>query len=779
MGKKEIIISLLFFILVSLLFFYKTIFSGLIPFPGDLLLSSYKPWQAYSYLGYNPGAYPSKFQYFDTIRQIYPWKSLSIDQIKKGEIPLWNPYNFSGSPLMANFQSSIFYALNLLYLILPQITAWTILVIAQTILAGFFTYLFARKIGMDKMQAIFSGVAFSYSLFIAVFLEYNTIVHTILWLPATLYFFEKILTRRTIYNTAAFTLSILFSFFAGHIQIFTFTLLFIIAYILYRTRVKFWIFTLILLTLGICAIQLFPTLELINLSARIPHEHKFLIENLLLKPAQLILFLSPDFFGNPATGNYLLTDSYPGNAVYIGLAPFIFSIFAIRFCWKKTFVKFFALGAVILLILFLRSPITENFYSIQLPFFSTGSPTNAIFLLSFCLSILSGFGMGVWLKKENKNFYTIITAFLLIFILIWLVILTSHPVMSERNFTYSTLIFTIFVAIFLLRNIFSKKKVLTTIIILITVFDLFYFFQKFNPFVPRDLIFPKADIFSVLERENGINRFWGYGTGAIDANFATQYKLFSTDGYDPLYPSRYGGFIQSTSDGKIKEKFTSQTRSDAFIVPGFGEEDLSSNLYRLKILDILGVKYILDRTENGSTEKTFPVDRFKLLHEENGWRIFENLKASPRMFLASDYKIFKSNDEFEKMFFSKDFNPSQTLLLEEDIGTISKNQEAGELNIVSYTPNKITLTVKTDSQKLLFLSDTYYPGWKAFVDGKETKIYRADFSFRAILLPEGSHNVLFKYKPKSFELGLKTTIISIITTIVFLYLLDKRKIYET
>ena len=134
---------------ISWIFFYKTVFLGLLPFPGDLLLSEYNPWRHASYDGYVPGAIPSKVQYFDVIRELYPWKYLAIDEIKRGRLPLWNPYNFSGSPLMANHQSAIFYPLNFLYFLLPFDIAWSVLVVLQPILGSMFFFLFASTIGIS------------------------------------------------------------------------------------------------------------------------------------------------------------------------------------------------------------------------------------------------------------------------------------------------------------------------------------------------------------------------------------------------------------------------------------------------------------------------------------------------------------------------------------------------------------------------------------------------------------------------------------------------------
>ncbi|MCX6793782.1 MAG: hypothetical protein NTY06_01620, partial [Candidatus Gottesmanbacteria bacterium] len=123
---------------ICLLFFYKTILLGKVPFPGDLLLTQYAPWRHQSYGGYVAGAIPSKDQYFDVIRELYPWKTQVISALKQKTFPLWNPYNFSGSPLLANYQSQVFYPLTFLYFLMPQITAWTIMVILQPILGSIF-----------------------------------------------------------------------------------------------------------------------------------------------------------------------------------------------------------------------------------------------------------------------------------------------------------------------------------------------------------------------------------------------------------------------------------------------------------------------------------------------------------------------------------------------------------------------------------------------------------------------------------------------------------------
>ena len=315
MKLKEVFGIVFFYFFLALIFFHQ-IFLGFMPFPGDLLVSRYQPWRSVSYLGYVSGSYPTKNQYFDVIRQIYPWKTESLNQIKNKQIPLWNPYNFSGSPLLANFQSAIFYPLNFFYFLTSQINAWTILVMLQPLLAGIFTYLFSRQIGLSKRGSLFSGVVFSYSLFMAVFTEYNTINQTILWLPLILLAVHKLTEKISKLWVIVFIFASLSSLFAGHLQLFTGVYGLAIIYGLFLLYLKknlglknlLKLLILVCLPIGFGAIQLLPTFELLNNSARVPQNYQFLINQLLIQSKDLLRFFVTDLFGNPAVGNYLLRE---------------------------------------------------------------------------------------------------------------------------------------------------------------------------------------------------------------------------------------------------------------------------------------------------------------------------------------------------------------------------------------------------------------------------------------------------------------------------------------
>src|SRR5688572_24739362 len=99
---------------LNLIFFHK-LFLGQLPIPIDGLSGIYYPWYDYHF-GY-PNHVPVKNAALtDIFSQLYIWRSLSIDLIKQGELPLWNPYYLSGTPLLANLQAASLYPLNLFML---------------------------------------------------------------------------------------------------------------------------------------------------------------------------------------------------------------------------------------------------------------------------------------------------------------------------------------------------------------------------------------------------------------------------------------------------------------------------------------------------------------------------------------------------------------------------------------------------------------------------------------------------------------------------------------
>lgn len=691
-------IPILVLITVLIFFFYKTFFLFQIPFPGDLLISEYAPWKYESYLGYNPGSYPSKAQYFDVARQLYPWKMLAVDELKQGRIPLWNPYNFSGSPLLANNQSAVFNPFNLLFFVFHPPVAWSLYILVQPFLASLFTYLFLRQIKQSQIGSLTGGIAYGFSLFMSTFLEYGNFGHTIMWLPLALLLIEKAKERPGSVLLLPFVIAAIV--FAGHFQLAVACIVFIASYIIFISRKKLHLFLLLFLGLGISAIQIIPTLELLLMSARSEHQLKVVLDLFLIQFHQLMLFISPDTYGNPATRNYLLTDTYPGNALYIGVVPFVFAVYSFTILKKSLTVKFFGVTSLLLVIFLTNNPFSVFFNSLKLPFFSSSSPSNFIFLLSFSLSVLAAIGISMWQKKKEAKL-----------VLLWLAITLAtlfligiHEIFGISYHLKLTFlgIGALFAAgIIIAITKFSHVKFGWYLLLLITVVELFYYFQKFNPFVPFELLMPQVGVIEDIKRTAGYDRVIGYKAASIESNFATLFKMYSPEGYDPLHPLTYNKYVDSSS------------RSDAMLT-----------IAQTSQLNQLGVKYVLDRAENGSDETIFEPGKFKKIYEKDGWMIYKNLEALPRAYIKSENEVIP-------------------------------------VNIVNARPGHYEVRKEKGKSGTLVISENYFPGWTAEVDGKKSQIKRINGVFIGVDVDLESLTILFSYKPQSFYLGLVLTIISI------------------
>jgi len=779
MVRKEWFRVLLILTAVISLFFYQTIFRGRVPFPGDILVSDFQPWRSASYLGYNAGGIPNKAQYPDTIRQMYPWKTAVIESLRIGKLPLWNPYNFSGSPLLANFQSSALYPLGLLYMTLPQIDAWTVLVILQPLLAVLFTYLFSRKIGMGELGSWLASLSYGFSGYMAVWLEYNTIGHVVLWLPLLLLAIEHLRERPRALWLGVFILAHAMALLAGHPQVYAYACAFTLLYGLFRSKKSMWPYLAgaTVLGIGISSLQLLPGIELVMNAARSPHDPGNLFAKILIHPGQLFAMPFPNLFGNPATRTYWPTDTFIGKVTTIGLVPLFFTLSALR--RKDTVSKWFTLATLATILLLTTNPLTQVLYRVPIPLLTSSSPTLMSFLLAFSLSVLCGLGLDFWMrdkhsiKKLLRRTLEVIGLFGLLFIgtkLPFTPELSLHAGVAIRALIYGGLISAATLGLFWVAIAFPKtRRYAIALLLIVHIADLFVFFNRFNPFVPKDLVFPEHKIITHLQSLSP-DRYWGYGTANIAANFASQYRIFSPEGYDPLYPKWYGEFLYTYRTGELMEIFDNATRSDAAISSQFGDGGLS-NVTKRKILSALSVRYILDRVENASSEQTYPTAIINKTNDIDDWAIYENTTALPRAFVAGRTATYTNTKNFTDTFFSPDFNPLTTVLLPADKQAAEGTPAAGLAVITSYEPERITIKTDSTVSGTLILTDTYYPGWIATVDGRPTKIEKANWTMRGVVVPAGNHEITMTYKPISVRIGLLLSTLSIfISAFLLLYL---------
>jgi hypothetical protein len=736
--------AFLFIALLTIVFFWQFFTKGLIPIPADNIVGLYHPFRDL-YSKEFPNGIPFKnFLITDPVRQQYPWKELTIASEKKIEMPLWNPYNFAGTPLLANFQSGSFYFLNILFWIVSFSTAWNLIVILGPLLSAIFLYSYLDNLKLIKWASLLGAITFSFSGFFVAWMEWGNITHVTLWLPLVLLSIDKIVSKAENKKNTVWIFIYLFSlisaFFAGHLQFFFY--LFIISWIYLFAKIlklkerkkiilKFLITNLLFIIAT--SFQWIPTFQFILLSAR--NADGFGVNNpgWFIPWQHLIQFVAPDFFGNPSTLNYWGEWNYGEFVGYVGIIPLIFAMFGMFYRKDKKTLLF---GSIFFVSLIFALPnfVSKIPFLLHVPFVETSQPTRLLFLVDFSLAVLAALGFDYY-TKEKKRIVIPLLFVGLITGCIWVFAMlnqnsSSNFIVAKNNLKLPSVI--LFAsAVLLLLGLFFKKlnikfnKIIYTAIILLTMFDLFRFGWKFIPFAKADYLFPQTKIISFLQKQRGHFRIMSADSRIFPPNFPSIYRIESIDGYDPLYIRRYGELIAAIERNKpdINTPF------------GFNRIITPHN-YDSRIMDLLGVKYVLSLAPLNSSKLS------KVL-QEGQTIVYENKKVLPRVFFVKNIKLSENKEESVKILFDSSIDLSQTGIVENEKERVSTDWSVGSSQIIRYGGNEVVIDTENKDAGFLVLTDSFYPTWKAFVDNKPVKIFITDYNFRGIVVPLGKHNVRF------------------------------------
>ncbi|MEX2012945.1 MAG: YfhO family protein [Candidatus Levyibacteriota bacterium] len=723
---------------------------GKAPYPSSYQVNNFAPWSGYPEFGspVKNGAMP------DVITQIYPWRHLVIQVWKSGQIPLWNPYSFSGTPLLANYQSAVLSPSNLLFFIFPFVDGWSLLVLLQPLLAGFFTYAFVRALKRSRTASLISAVSFMFCGFITSWMSYATLGYAILPLPLALFAIEKYHLTKKIRFLVLLSFSIPLSFFSGHFQISIYFLLFTALYIVFKlvstkdtkSFIKVALFTSFGILLSMP--QLLPSIEFYAQSFRSDIFQKGEVIPLSYLPT----LIAPDFFGNPVTRNDWLGHYAEWNG-FIGVIPLMFSIYAL-ITRKKKEIFFFLCAGLIAILLAFDTKLVDLMVALKIPVLSTSAASRMIVIYSFMFAVLSAFGVDAIVSdiKERKlrRLVIFLSVFAGIIATLWVIayfkiyIPVPKAEIAKSNLVLPTLLFAGGLGLIFISTLNKKIIHVCFLFLLVLVsLDMLRFATKWQPFDPKNLVFAEISTTSAFSQIAGRERIMSN----LEAGVADYYNLLSPEGYDALYIKRYGEFAASITDGKLKQSYRS--------VVVFPKTSPNTSA----MMNLLGTKYVVHKNADDGAGWTFPVwtypgGQFEEIYKDNAYKFYENKNSFPRAFLVGDYRIEEDSQEIIGLLTSKDIDLKKQIILEQDPNIDKTKDNIGSAKITKYSPNEIDIEVSASRSGLLFLSDNYYRGWKASINGSDIPIYRANYSFRAVPVKEGNYLIKFEYQPSSFFLGI-------------------------
>ncbi len=712
-------------------------------------MGAYYPWLDYKW-GYEVGVPVKNAVTSDVVSIIYPLRSFAVDLLKQGHLPLWNSATFGGTPLLADFPVAVFSPSIIFYFFLPKIWAWTSQIMVQPILAAIFTYLLLRHFGLRKVESILGGIFFAFSAFNIIWMEWNTDSLVAAFIPLLILLLDKFIDSKRLYWGVLLSIAVCLQILSGYPLVVIFTMMALLILIFFRrkrlTKVKvFQILFFISAGVLLSSIIMIPGLELILNSQR---RYEILEPELVYLPWQnLITFLAPDYFGNPATGNYFGIGNYTINAGYSGIVVLILSIVGVLQNWKKEEVKYFVVLFLFTLLLALPTPLAVALFNSHIPGFSASSNTRILVLANLSLSVLAGFGIFSLFKKERIAKIGVI--FIPLVILLATLVLTFF-IETRGNISLRNLVLPIGFSFTAGILILLKKKAFILILCFLAVIELFRYGWKYTPFSSPKLVFPETPVLTFFK---DIDPSFRVSPGnVIPMNMWVPYDIESISGYDALYPVWWA---------RLRSVIINQN-------PKYGTFTYYAPFeqYGSRWFDLLNNKYLFvltpsDKSSDWSLIEQIQKDnKFEKVFQDRSVSIFKNNKTMPRAFFVSDWD-YKPGDESLSVLIDPTYPLDKKIIIDRDTDLKKSERVDSKVTYDFYSSQKSIINVITNKEGFLFVSDAWYPGWKARVDGKDTTIYRADYAFRAVPVFAGTHKVEFTYEPESLKAGKLVSLITV------------------
>jgi len=751
--KLHRLFPILTLFVIVLGFFYQTVLFYRLPVPSDTLVGLYHPWRD-AYAATYPRGVPYKnFLITDPVRQQIPWKKVVIDAWKTGRVPGNNPYAFAGVPIDANIQAQPFYPFNALFLLFPFPIAWTVLIILQPLLASVFFYIYARSLKLHQFASIIGAVSWGFGGFAIAWLTWGTVMHAALWLPLILRCIDAVASavtkkRHAFLWTFLLSVSVTLTILGGHIQVAMYMLLLSACYALWRIRtlrdtgrVKSAIRRFVYAAVGaiiVTSVQWLPFIRFVLDSGRVGALESWQKSGWFMPWQNIIQFIAPDFFGNPATLNYWGIWNYGEFVGYVGLIPLVFAVSTLAFSG----VAGFFWGALLIGIFWmLPHPVSMLPYYLKVPIISVLQPTRLMSIVGFSLSLLATVGIDQWLSGK-RHVYRAIAGTLIAVAALWIVsiggalIVKSAEIQANlhiaaRNLVLPTVLIAVLIVWFTGYRLFEKNKFVRSVFLIlllgVAVMDLFRFGWKFTPFTPVSYFFPETNVITFLKNAKKPFRVMSLDDRILPPNVGAYYGIETIEGYDPIAPYRYERFLASSELGKD----ASGTRS------GFNRIYTAHNIDS-PLLPYFNVRYVLSLTD---VKRPFLTEVMR----EGETRVYEYARTLPRVYLADDIAIANDSDTIMRLIAG---GSSRAAVWQGNLGVLNVPLLAEESSqILSYTQNEIRIRAVARSTRMLVILNRYDPRWHAVVDGKESYgLWPVNYLFSGIVIPEGSHDIILSYR---------------------------------
>jgi hypothetical protein len=737
-----------------LLLFVEAVTSGAVLSQAQML-DQYYPWRAYL-----ADAAPLPTPPFgDVPMLVYPFLAFARERLLEGAFPLWTASVNAGQPFFAAYQTAVLSPMTWTALLVPLPHATVVIAALRLLVGGLGMFVFLRSAGLSAAAAGFGGIGYLLNPFSLVWLEHPP-GGVPPWLPWMLYAANRCAAGRR-FGAAGLAVATALVLLGGHPHTGLFSAALASAYGLCaaleappRARRAAMIVLALAVGVLVASVQILPFLEYLASSRGAQWRGVHALNPFHAPASAIVAGLVPNFFGDHHTGNYAGPLNYLEQVIYAGMPVLVVSGVALASPRRSWRVAFFAAAAVLATLVVYGAPLVNHVIS-SLPLVKAATLTRMPIVAITSLIVLGAIGIDRLLAAtpgapSRRALAGAGVVAITALSAVGLAYVAQRPLLARGALTDYTIVWALWslalaAGAWLLvagcgRAVLSAGWT-TALLTGLLALDLFVFGRGFHGMLPPDRVFPVLPEVARIHSEPEPSRVLGVG-GALMPNAAMVYGLQDVRAYDGLGISWYADLLDVPLVFSQAHQLHEAHRVDS------------------PILDLLNVRYVLAPPEFAPPEWYRRVDGTRA-------PLFRNTRALPRAFLVDGYVVLSGNPARRAL---RDglVDVRRQAILEADPPSDARPQTAataadlGTAAILAYDHERVEIEYDAPARRLLVLSDAYFPGWRATIDGAPVEIARANFALRAVPAPAGRHRVVFEYAPASFRTGLALSLAALV-----------------
>lgn len=764
------------FALLVLAYLWPVLVGGKVLLP-TALMYQFAPWAGSTppdVLAYANGALG------DVPISYYPWQVLARDLLHAGTLPAWNPYALAGTPFFANPEVAWLSPFSLPLWVLPLHWALGFAAALKLWMAGFGAYLLARELRLGFWPGIVPGVGFALCAFNVVWLSHGVQVSVAVLLPWLLWLVERLVRRGRPGDGLALAGIVAFVLTGGHpgtqLHVLTGAVVYGLARaalsgdVAVRERAR----RLGLIGAGLLvggmltAVVLLPAqqaaLDTAGAAARRAGSAEFLGSRMGADALRAALF--PDWWGRPSEQVYAGPAYYNERAFYAGAAAIVLAGIGLLAggAWRRKapFALLGALGAA----LAVRVPgLHEGVTS--LPLFDAVQNQRILLWFALAVSVLAAFGLQAVLDAPRPWRAWLAVALAAVPVLIALASIApsgatlSHALeqLVDRRATtapealalasvlrFAPVVAALAAILLLVRLRPRVAWLVGPLVVLLVCADMLQFVHGYQPMGPADRVVPpRTPAIAYLQRHAGEGRMTGIAE-TLAADFSNVYGLRDVAGNDPPQPSmRFYRLWKAVEPAQT---------------PGAALRISTLAPATVRVLGLLGARHLI--APPGTLEDLPVVDP---VYRGGDATIFRNREAAPRAFVAARVHVAGNEDGERAAVLDSRFDPRRHAVVRRDeLGSIAALRAApgGTVAVVDEDNASVTLRASLPHPGVVVLDDGWAPGWRVEVDGRPATALQANVVLRGVLVPAGTHTVVWRYRVPGLRSGAALSLVGLL-----------------